>query len=354
MIVVASSAIFAGVGWMLANDLCAFNKTPLETTVVISEEWITEKEVKQDDGTVEIETTADMGKVADALEEQGLIEYKWFFRLFSVFYKSSERIDAGTYVLNTDMDYMALVRAMHSTGSAETVDVTIPEGYSVQQIIDLLAEKGVGTVEDLTEAAENHVFDSYAFVDNENLGSITRLEGYLYPDTYNFYVGGDVVLAFNSMLSNFNTKVYENEDFSALFEASDYSFQEIITIASLIEKETDGTDRENIASVIYNRLENAGETAYYLQIDAALVYAAGRQITQEDYATLDSPYNLYTHTGLPPTPISNPGVASIKAALQPADTDYYYYVLGADGKHVFSRTLKEHEKAKAAAAAASN
>ena len=209
-------------------------------------------------------------------------------------------------------------------------------------------------MEDLTEAAENHVFDSYAFVDNENLGSITRLEGYLYPDTYNFYVGGDVVLAFNSMLSNFNTKVYENEDFSALFEASDYSFQEIITIASLIEKETDGTDRENIASVIYNRLENAGETAYYLQIDAALVYAAGRQITQEDYATLDSPYNLYTHTGLPPTPISNPGVASIKAALQPADTDYYYYVLGADGKHVFSRTLKEHEKAKAAAAAASN
>ena len=97
VIVVASSAIFAGVGWMLANDLCAFNKTPLETTVVISEEWITEKEVKQDDGTVEIETTADMGKVADALEEQGLIEYKWFFRLFSVFYKSSERIQFTLY-----------------------------------------------------------------------------------------------------------------------------------------------------------------------------------------------------------------------------------------------------------------
>ena len=354
VIVVASSAIFAGVGWMLANDLCAFNKEPLETTVEISEEWITEKEVKQDDGSVEIETTADMDKVADELKEKGLIEYKWFFRLFSVFYKSSERITAGTYVLNTDMDYMALVRGMHSTGSAETVDVTIPEGYSVQQIIDLLAEKGVGTTEELTEAAENHVFDSYAFIDNENLGSITRLEGYLYPDTYNFYVGGDVVLAFNSMLNNFNSKVYENEDFASLFESSDYSFQEIITIASLIEKETDGTDRENISSVIYNRLENAGETAYYLQIDAALVYAAGRQITQEDYTTLDSPYNLYTHTGLPPTPISNPGIASIKAALQPADTDYYYYVLGADGKHVFSRTLSEHEKAKAAAAAASN
>lgn len=351
VIVGASSAIFAGVGWMLANDLCAFNKTPLEASVEIPEEWFTEKEVAQEDGTVTTESTVDMAKVADLLEEEGFIEYKWFFRLFSVFYKSSGRIKPGTYVLNTEMDYMALVRSMHTTGTAETVDVTIPEGYSVQQIIDLLAEKKVGTVEKLTEVAEDHVFEDYAFIDNENLGSITRLEGYLYPDTYNFYVGGDVTLAFNSMLSNFNTKVYQNEDFTALFDASDYSFQEIITIASLIEKETDGTDREKIASVIYNRLENAGETAYYLQIDAALVYAAGRQITQEDYATLDSPYNLYTHTGLPPTPIGNPGLASIKAALQPAETDYYYYVLGADGTHVFSRTLSEHEKAKAAAAA---
>lgn len=353
VIVGASSAICAGVGWMLANDFCAFNKDYLEATVEISPDWFTETEVKQDDGTTETVSTVDIAKVAAELKENNLIEYSWFFRLFSVFYHSDTKIKPGTYTLNTDMDYMALVRGMRSTGLAETVDVTIPEGYSVQQIIDLLAEKGVGSVEDLTETAENHVFDKYAFVDNENLGSITRLEGYLYPDTYNFYVGGDVTLAFNSMLSNFNNKVYLNEDLTSLFDASDYSFQEIITIASLIEKETDGTDRDKIASVIYNRLENAGETAYYLQIDAALVYAAGRQITQEDYATLDSPYNLYTHTGLPPTPIGNPGIDAIKAALQPAETDYYYYVLGADGKHVFSTTLSEHEKAKAEAAAAS-
>lgn len=352
VIVASSSAIFAGVGWMLANDLCAFNKTPIEATVEIPEEWFTETEVTQDDGTTKTVSTVDMSKVAEELKEEGLIEYPWFFRLFSVFYKSSTKIKPGTYTLNTDMDYMALVREMHTTGSAETVDVTIPEGYSVQQIIELLTEKGVGSVEDLTETAQEYVFDDYPFIDNENLGSISRLEGYLYPDTYNFYVGGDVSLAFKSMLSNFNTKVYANEDLSALFENSDYTFQEIITIASLIEKETDGTDREKISSVIYNRLENAGETAYYLQIDASLVYAAGRAITQEDYETLDSPYNLYQHTGLPPTPIANPGLASIKAALQPADTDYYYYVLGADGTHVFSSTLSEHEKAKAEAAAA--
>ena len=351
VIVVSSSAIFAGVGWMLANDFCAFNKAPLEVSVEIPEEWFTETEVKQEDGTTETVSSVDVSKVAEELKEEGLIEYPWFFRLFSIFYKSSSKIKPGTYTLNTDMDYMALVRGMHSTGAAETVDVTIPEGYSVQQIIDLLAEKGVGTVEKLTETAQEYVFEGYPFIDNENLGSSSRLEGSLYPDTYNFYVGGDVSLAFKSMLNNFNTKVYENEDFSALFENSDYTFQEIITIASLIEKETDGTDREKIASVIYNRLENAGETAYYLQIDASLVYAAGRTVTQADYETLDSPYNLYQHTGLPPTPIANPGLASIKAALQPADTNYYYYVLGADGTHVFSSTLSEHEKAKAAAAA---
>ena len=113
------------------------------------------------------------------------------------------------------------------------------------------------------------------------------------------------------------------------------------------------TDRDKIASVIYNRLERPGETGGLLQIDAALVYAAGRAITQEDYTTLDSPYNLYQHTGLPPTAISNPGMSSITAALQPAETDYYYYVLGADGKHVFSETLSEHQQNVAAASAAS-
>ena len=352
VIVASSSAIFAGVGWMLANDLCAFNKAYMEVSVEIPEEWFTESEVTQEDGTTETVTTVDMDLVAQELKEGGLIEYPWFFRLFSVFYKSSTKIKPGTYTLNTDMDYMALVRGMHSTGTAETVEVSIPEGYTTQQIFQLLEENGVCSVEELNDAAANYEFQDYAFLDSDLLGQTTRVEGYLYPDTYQFYVGRSAVAALDSMLSNFSSKVYENEDFSALFENSDYTFQEIITIASLIEKETDGTDREKIASVIYNRLENAGETAYYLQIDASLVYAAGRAITQEDYTTLDSPYNLYQHTGLPPTPIANPGLASIKAALQPADTDYYYYVLGADGTHVFSSTLSEHEKAKAAAAAA--
>ena len=106
-----------------------------------------------------------------------------------------------------------------------------------------------------------------------------------------------------------------------------YSVKDVVTIASLIEKETDGTDQANIASVIYNRLQNKGETVGLLQIDAALLYGLPNHtgaITNEDKAT-DTPYNLYLHKGLPPTPIANPGSAALEAAMNPNDTDYYFY-----------------------------
>lgn len=350
VIVVGASVILAGQGWKWANDLCALNKTYLEATVEIPEEWIVGTEqITDDDGDVTEYTVYDIEKVANELKEKGLIDYPWLFKLFNVVYHGERKVVQGTYTLNTDMDYMALIRGMKGVkgGAAVTVDISIPEGYSVQQIIALLAENGVASVEDLTDAAANYVFDDYAFVDNENLGSITRLEGYLYPDTYNFYVGGKATTALNSMLSNFNNRIYANAELSDAFDAAaaaGYDMEDIITIASLIEKETDGSDRANISSVIYNRLENAGETAYFLQIDAALVYAAGREITQTDYTGLNSPYNLYQHTGLPPTPIANPGLASIRAALYPADTNYYFYALGTDGKHIFNETLAGHNK----------
>ena len=349
-VVISSSYLLAGVGWMLANDLCAFDKPEKEAVVEIPAEWFNlTKEVENSDGSVKEITVCDMEKVTAKLKEEGLIQYDWFFRLFAWFYSGDEKVKQGTYTLDSTMDYMALIRSMRgtaSTGSAVTVDVSIPEGYNVRQIIALLAENGVASEEALLDVAKNHVFDDYAFVDNENLGDITRLEGYLYPDTYNFYVGGNPVTALETLLKTFNKKIYSNEDLAPLFDEAferGYALEQIITIASLIEKETDGSDRSKISSVIYNRLENAAETAYFLQIDAALVYAAGREITQDDYANLDSPYNLYLYTGLPPTPIANPGYASIYAALQPADTDYYFYVLGPDGQHIFNETLRGHQ-----------
>lgn len=326
LLVLLISALLAAVGWLLACDLCAFNRGSIEEV------------------TIEVTAEDSLSDVADKLQEAGLIKYKWFFKLFATFSNADEKIGIGTYELNTDMDYRALIVGMHSSSgnlNADTVTVTIPEGYTVRQTIALLAEKGVNTEEALTEAAQTATFD-YDFIDNDS-EDLSRLEGYLFPDTYEFYVGHNAKDALNKLLSNFVSRL--GEDGMAQVEASDYSLEEIITIASLIEEETDGTDQANIASVIYNRLNNPSyETAGLLQIDASLLYALPDHegaITNEDKA-VDSPYNLYKNKGLPPTPISNPGLASIEAALNPADTDYYYYALGTDGKHHFSTTLSEH------------
>ena len=141
--VVVSSALLAGVGWLLANDLCALNKEMAEATIEVTKE-------------------DNVNSVATKLKEAGLIEYKWFFKLFAWVSSADEKIGEGTYTLTTDMDYRALIVGMMSkTGqnlTAETVKVTIPEGYSVAQIIRLLAEKGVSTEEALTEAAQSHKY----------------------------------------------------------------------------------------------------------------------------------------------------------------------------------------------------
>ena len=325
--VVVASALLAGIGWLLANDLCALNKEYKEVTI----------EVTKDDS---------VGSVTKKLKKGGLIEYGWFFRLFALVSNADEKIGEGTYTLNTDMDYRALIVGMMSSTdqnlSADTVRVTIPEGYTVQQTINLLAENGVNTVEELTDAAANYDFD-YPFLDDSLKGDITRLEGYLFPNTYEFYVGERASNALNRLLKEFNRQM--DDDTMALVESSGCSLKEIITIASLIEKETDGTDREKIASVIYNRLNNPSfETGGLLQIDAALVYATGHTTLTDEDKELDSPYNLYKYAGLPPTPIANPGFASIKAALQPESTNYYYYVLGSDGKHIYSETYAQHQQ----------
>ena len=326
--VVLVSCLLAELGWLAVNEVCALNKEPLTAEVTIDE----------GDG---------LGAIAKKLKKAGIIDSKFLFKLYGLFSGTAKKVDAGVYKLDTGMDYHCLEQTMQTgTSAAATVTVTIPEGYTVQQIIELLAENKVSSVEKLTEAAKNYVFEDYSFIDNENLGNISRLEGYLFPDTYEFYVKEEAVSALSRLLDNFYYWIFEDEEMVDMMEGED--LKEIITVASLIEKETDGTDRETIASVIYNRLNHSAETAYLLQIDASLVYAAGREITQDDYKNLDSPYNLYTHQGLPPTPIANPGLASIKAALNPEKTDYYFYALDVNGefgtpnRHVFSETLADH------------
>ena len=218
LIVAAASATMAGVGWLLASDLCAFNRgAKMEATVEIS-----------------AEDTLDT--VADKLQEAELIRYKWFFKLFAAFTKAEDEIGIGTYTLNNDMDYHALISGMRSSSgsmSAETVDVTIPEGYTVAQTIRLLAEKGVNTEENLLEAAKMADFN-YEFIDNES-EDISRLEGYLFPDTYQFYVNHNAKNALERLIKNFEQKMM-GEDVQEELESSGRSMKEIVTIASLIEK----------------------------------------------------------------------------------------------------------------------
>ena len=132
------------------------------------------------------------------------------------------------------------------------------------------------------------------------------------------------------------------EDMRQKVESSGRTIHDIIIVASMIEKETDGTDRANIASVIYNRLKNtSGGTQGYLQIDATLAYINGGKVPTEADKSIDSPYNTYLYPGLPPGPIANPGLESIKAAMEPESTSYYYYTLGDDNKHHFFNTYGE-------------
>lgn len=360
LIVVAVSALLAGLAWMWAGDVLALNKAPLTAVVTLPESAFTDKEITvettEDDGSVTTSTetiqAADLNYVADLLKENGLIEYKPLFKLFCAVTKveNKGKLSAGTYELNTDMDYNALVNAMSaSSGSRMTISVTIPEGYTLDQIFALLVEKGVSTLEQLQSVAADYDFN-YSFLKGVvPLGDYHRLEGYLFPDTYEFYMGGGedaVVQVLNKMILRFDQQFPDKLREQAA--EMGYSVRDILTIASLIEKETDGTDQAKIASVIYNRLDNPGyETQGFLQIDASIFYVTGRTVTQTDYQSVVSPYNTYLNKGLPPGPIASPGMVALNAALNPERTNDYFYVLGDDNLHHFFQTSREFEAFKA-------
>ena len=320
VVVVAISMVLAAVGWSMANDMLALNKTSTSATITVEDE-------------------NDFGSVVDQLKTNNIIEHTVLFRLFAAVTGGDDEIAQGTYVVDSDMDYRALLNSLSSSSSnRKEVEVTITEGMTVQQIFQLLEEEGVSTVDKLNDMAANHDY-AFSFLQDIPLGDPNRLEGYLFPDTYDFYMGEDARYVINKMLVNFDSRV--NDDIRAQIEETGYSIREILTIASMIEKETDGTDRANIASVIYNRLNNpGGGTAGYLNIDATIQYVLpeGEIVSEEDYHTVQSPYNTYENKGLPPGPIANPGMESIMAALNPNSTNYYYYALGDDGVHHFFST----------------
>lgn len=343
--VISLSVILACVGWMAASDVLALNKDYTEGTVTLPESIFTEKQIEEEneDGTVTTKTvqSADIDYVANVLKDAGIIEYKPLFKLFCSVTHADRKLDPGTYELNTKCDYNALVLRMQTASiSMVTTTVTFPEGYTMQQIFEKLEAEGICSVEDLMDAAANYVYD-YPFLEWSETGDASRLEGYLFPDTYEFYQGEQASSAINKFLLNFHGKL--TADMYTQADNLGISLHQAVIVASMIEAEAANNDeRANIASVIYNRL-NQGMP---LQIDATVMYALGEHkehLTEEDLK-VESPYNTYTNTGLPAGPICNPGLASINAALNPASTNYLYYALDTEtGTHRFFTSYSEFE-----------
>ena len=336
--------------WICASDILAFGR---EEKIV----------------TISITTEDNMDTIAQKLYKAGLVRYPELFLLYADLTEAEEKITTGSFTLNTVYDYHALVNQMSPRSGNRVVieDVLIPEGYNCRQIFALLESKGICKAVDLEQWAANGELDDYWFLEGVQRGDKYCLEGFLFPDTYDFYENSTPKQALEKMLDGFNYRftkeLYEtlpalnernselmrkNKKDAAYIAENQLDLRKLITVASLIEEETaSATESHMIASVIYNRLYNWGNEPTYLNIDAAIFYALGEHkesLTSEDLQ-VDSPYNTYLYTGLVPGPISNPGLDSIRAALDPETSSYYYYVLDtATGLHRFSKTYAEHQR----------
>ena len=340
--------------WLCATDVLAFGREPITATVVVEK-----------DDSIE--------SIAAKLQEAGLIRFTGLFELYADLSHAEEEIRPGTYIFNNPekdeekvvYDYMALVSVMSPSAKHAVVeDLRIPEGYTCSQIFKLLEEKNVCTTEELEEAAMNGDLGEYWFLEGVKRDNKYCLEGFLFPDTYDFYEHDEPERVLKKMLNTFDTRFTDNmrqelvnlnnmmEDKlrnngygKNYIEEHKFTVREVVIVASMIEKETaNNAESFIVSSVIYNRLTNPGEYPF-LNIDATLVYALGgrNELTAQD-KEIDSPYNTYREKGLIPGPIASPSQNSLVAALQPEDTKYYYYAYNpATEEHKFSKTYKEHQ-----------
>ena len=343
-LVLAASVVLAVFAWNCADEICALSAE--DETVVVS-----------------VADNARISDIADTLKTAGLIENKGLFKFYCMISGAEDKIDPGTYELNKIYDYRALVYGMMETGeNRATVMVTVPEGYELDDIFTMLQENKVCTVERLQEAAAEYEFE-YWFLDGLAYGDYRRLEGYLFPDTYEFYVDDEPENVLAKFLRNFENKVTDemraalpglNELLKEQMElggftqdqiaVAELTFHDVVIVASLVEKESvSAAEGGRIASVIYNRL--CSQLYPCLNIDATIQYVLPERkdvLTNADKAVI-SPYNTYTNAGLPVGPIANPGINSLRAALYPMNTDYYFYALDPSGVHHFSETVYEHQ-----------
>lgn len=281
--------------------------------------------------------------IATRLERAGLIRDAKIFRLLVRYRGVDSQLEAGDYQLRPNMSLEEIVNALQS-GRPSEATITIPEGWRVEEIAEMLEERELVEAEEFLRAVREGEFD-YDFLSDRPEG--VSLEGYLFPDTYGIPPDFEAIEIVEMMLANFGRRFTPEMHQEAARRGM--SIHEVLTIASLVEREARiPEERPIIASVYLNRLE----AGWLLESDATAQYALGYQegtgqwwkspISLEEMTQVDSLYNTYLYPGLPPGPICNPGLASIQAVINPAVTNYMYFYHKGDGSHAFAETYEEH------------
>ncbi|MBA7498326.1 Endolytic murein transglycosylase [subsurface metagenome] len=284
----------------------------------LEENSVTQKVVNIPSGT-------NAKEIVDVLEKNEIIrKNNYTFRILIKIMKLEDQLKYGEYDLSSSMNMLQILDKLVK-GEVIVYKITIPEGYTCTQITELLDKK--------------EIVEKEAFLKLVKDGEKTS-EGYLFPDTYEVPKKYGAEKMVKTMLSNFNQIAIENK-FIEKAEEIGFSLNEIIILASIIEKEAKfSEEKSKVSSVFYNRLE----IGMKLQSCATIQYIleTPKEILDENDLKIDSPYNTYLYRGLPPGPICNPGLDSIIAALEPEEADYLYFVLGENGRHIFSKTYQEH------------
>ncbi len=273
--------------------------------------------------------------IADNLQKEGFIRDRIGFIILMKAMKKEKMLKPGYYIIKSSFSVFEIMKKF-TTGVSEKVKITIPEGLTIYEIASILYKKGKINPEEFILVCNDKNFIRSFGIDANSL------EGYLYPTTYFFYYGQDAKSVAREMVL---TLLKEIQEIKLGLENSRYNLHQILTIASMIQKEAAKEfEMPLISSVIYNRLKKNMR----LQMCVTVQYALGKHKTRLLYEDLeiDSPYNTYKISGLPPGPICNPGKSAIMAAVYPARTDYLYFVSKGDGTHHFSKTLDEHIEGK--------
>jgi len=284
---------------------------------------------------VTIPKGASLSQVGAILQDNGVISSRIVFKLVALIRGEQRKIKAGDYALKTGSDAGDVLDQLIS-GKTLMLSLTVPEGYDMFQVAGLFQQSEVMSKEDFLALASDREFLKELGVEGDSL------EGYLFPDTYFLKPSekGDGKLIIRRMTQRF-FKIYD-KNVRPVAEENGWSVSQVLTMASLIEKEARSSEHALVSAVFHNRLRQNMK----LQSDPTVIYRIkpmGSKITRDDL-NRKHPYNTYQNTGLPPGPIANPGKESLIAAVNPADVDYLYFVAKNDGSHQFSSNLKDHNQ----------